>query len=332
MGVNTLAVARARIALDAAGLNPDVALTRASSVTNEVWLTPDLVVRVNSRPDHRLRREADLARTLPLNVGYPPIIAYGGELGADWLILERVRGKALSRWWPDLSRETRRSAVAQLADKLRAVHATVIPGLGDLNEVPQLLDRAHRGIGAVARLLTALETLRALPHVHPALIDQASELVRGNAHHLDPFDVPTLVHGDLTFENILWDGERITALLDFEWARPGPPDLDLDILLRMVAYPKLHVAEDYEHRTRAEDYSDVPWWLANDYPELFEHRGQYERICVYSIAWDVKELLQFPPPCDVRHLPAEHPYHRLAGTVRGTGYLALLNGESTIRI
>lgn len=155
MGVNTLAVARARIALDAAGLNPDVALTRASSVTNEVWLTPDLVVRVNSRLDHRLRREADLARMLPINVGYPPIVAYGGELGADWLILERVRGKALSRWWPDLSRESRRAAVAQLADKLRAVHSTAVPHLGELHEVPQLLDRARRGRVAVARLLDA---------------------------------------------------------------------------------------------------------------------------------------------------------------------------------
>ncbi len=332
MTVHTLAVARARIALDAAGLNPDVALTRASSVTNEVWLTPDLVVRVNSRPDQRLRREADLARMLPLNIGYPPVVAYGGELGADWLILERVRGKALSRWWPDLSQESRRAAVAQLADKLRAVHSTVIPQLGELNEVPQLLDRARRGRAAVQRLLDALLMLRTNPHVQTSLIDAAYRLVEESAHYLDPFDVATLVHGDLTFENILWDGERITALLDFEWARPGPSDLDLDILLRMVAYPKLHVAEDYEHRTHAADYRDVPWWLANDYPELFEHNGQYERVRVYSIAWDVKELLAYPPQCDVRHLPNEHPYHRLAGTVRETGYLASLNGEPAIHI
>ena len=57
------------------------------------------------------------------------------------------------------------------------------------------------------------------------------------------------VHGDLTFENVLWHEGEITALLDVEWARPGPKDLDLDILLRCAAYPQLHVAPAFESRT-----------------------------------------------------------------------------------
>ena len=77
-------------------------------------------------------------------------------------------------------------------------------------------------------------------------------MVEESAAALEPFDAPTLVHGDLTFENVLWDppSSRITAILDFEWARRGPADLDLDVLLRCVAYPKLHVAADYEHLTQ----------------------------------------------------------------------------------
>ena len=32
-----------------------------------------------------------------------------------------------------------------------------------------------------------------------------------------------LVHGDLHFENVLWDNGHISAVLDLEWARPEAP-------------------------------------------------------------------------------------------------------------
>ena len=121
--------------------------------------------------------------------------------------------------------------------------------------------------------------------------------------------------GDLDFENVLWDGEKITALLDFEYARPGPPDLELDVFLRFCAFPFLHVAEDYEQVTLPGDYAEVPGWLAQDHPELFAHPRLRDRLRVYSIAYDLRELLMDPPDRPVELLSHLHPYHRLADTV-----------------
>src|SRR5947208_2790105 len=84
---DTFAMARARRALMEAGLDEHAPLERASSVTNEVWLSPDLVIRVNRQPNQRLRREAFLGPILPPTVDYPEVVAYGGQLGADWLIM-----------------------------------------------------------------------------------------------------------------------------------------------------------------------------------------------------------------------------------------------------
>ena len=103
------------------------------------------------------------------------------------------------------------------------------------------------------------------------------------------------MHGDLTFENVLWDGHVVTALLDFEWSRQAPADVDLDVFLRFACFPYLHVAEDYEAETRAIDYAEVPFWLAEDYPELFGFPHEFDRLRLYSIAYDVRELLAFPP-------------------------------------
>lgn len=317
--------ARARRALTEVGLPTD-GLRRADSVTNEVFMTDDYVVRLNRDASLRLHREALLSHALPPEVGYPPIVQHGGETGDDWLILQRVPGRPLSRCWPTLSEGDRRDAVRQLAERLRVVHDTPCPDLDGLSDIPQVLDRAPTGRQAVGRLLAMLERAAGMAHVDPGIIDDVTAHVGANAHVLDPFDATTLIHGDLTFENVLWDQGRITAVLDFEYARPGPPDLDLDVLLRFVALPHLHVAPDYEDLTRAEDYAEVPWWLAEDYPALFAHPRQFERAQLYSLACDVRELLAFPPAEPLRDLHRHHPLRRIVRVLRGTSYLDRLNG------
>lgn len=321
--------ARALGALAAIGASSE-GLERADSVTNEVWVTPDYVVRINRDASLRLHREAVLSQVLPDEVGYPALIQHGGEVGSDWLVAARLPGIPLSRAWPTMDRDARREAVRQVAMRLRAVHQTPCPKLDGLHDVPQLLDPAPTGAQATARLVRAIDKAAGLPNVDATLMADARDQVEDMAGALDPFNARTIVHGDLSFENILWDGRQVTALLDFEYARPGPPDLDLDVLLRFCALPYLHVAPDYEAETRAADYEEVPWWFAEDYPELFSHPRQLDRVRLYSIAWDVNELLAFPPAEPLARLHKHHPYQRLSQVLRGTHYLDRFNGNPSL--
>jgi Ser/Thr protein kinase RdoA (MazF antagonist) len=236
-------------------------------------------------------------------------------------------GNVLSRCWPAMTPDERREAVRQLASILRHLHRFVPPEELVEIDTPQLLSPTT--FRAVDPLLDALDRAGALPHVDARLIRETRELVLSTCSVIEPFDVPTLVHGDLHFENVLWDGYAITGLLDFEWARAGPPDLDLDIFLRFCAYPYLHVAEDYEHLTRAEDYVEVPAWLAEEYPELFDFPNEFERTQIYCIAYDVRELLLFPPPRPPHELSKHHPHNRLERTLRGRSHLHRLAGNMT---
>jgi aminoglycoside phosphotransferase (APT) family kinase protein len=315
-----LAELRARTALRGAGLDPRVPLERASSVTNAVWLTPTHVVRVNRTHDNRLAREAIIADALPAAVGYPRVVAHGRRQGEDWLVAERVPGTPLAHHWPDLTVDERHSAIAQLARRLVALHSTPAPvDLPPIVGAPQLLE-----LGAAdptAPVVAALEQAARLERVDPLMLREAVELVERAAPALHPYTATTLVHGDLTLENVLWHEGEVTALLDVEWARPGPSDLDLDIVLRCCAYPKLHVAEAFEDRTDAADYVDVPAWLAESYPRLFAYPQQRDRLRVFSIAYEVRELLAYPPDRSVSDLSPLHAYHRLARIVNRTSYL-----------
>lgn len=314
--------ARARHALEEAGLDSSMRLERASSVTNEVWIGEEIAIRVNRRPGHRLRREAALAPLLPPEIGYPKVLAYGGRIGADWLVCERVPGLVLSRCWPAMTESERMEAVRQFTERLQAIHALECPPDLPETDSPQLLGPPGASqSGRVEPLLQALDKAEQLEHVDTKVLKAARRMVVESASHLAPWNETTLVHGDLTFENVLWDGQRITAILDFEFARPGPSDLDLDVFLRFCAYPFLHVAEDYEHLTRAEDYASVPFWLAQGYPELFAHKHQLDRVRIFSIAYDVRELLMFPLTRRPRDLSEHHPYNRLVKTVNGYGHL-----------
>ncbi|MBI2710589.1 MAG: aminoglycoside phosphotransferase family protein [Actinobacteria bacterium] len=327
---NALALIRARRALDAAGVPSHVRLEAVSSVTNEVWLTPELVVRINLRADQRLRREAIIAAALPAGIGYPEVVAQGGDLGSDWLILRRVPGRPLSRCWPGMTEDERRSAIDQLAARLRLLHATEAPESAPLHSTPQLLDAAGTGAEAVGRLLVAVEQARDLPHVDASVIEDVRGLVLDLAPSLTPFVATTLIHGDLTFENVLWDmsERRVTAVIDFEWSRAAPSDLDLDVLLRFAAYPQLHVPKEYEDVTKPGDYLDVPYWLAEAYPEIYDRPGQFARVRLYALAWDVQELVAHPPKRPLASLHPAHPWHRMVAMLRGTSHLDVLNGTA----
>lgn len=316
-----LAKARAKNALAAAGLDPDVPLVRANSVTNEVWLSADVAIRVNRRLDQRLRREAELAPLLPAEVGYPEVVHYGEGTGFDFLVQRRRPGIVLARSWPSMSPSQRRLAVRQLTYMLRELHSTPCPPeLLAPDHAPQLLAPTP-GTRCVAPLLDALKRAENLAHVDTELLATLTTYVKATADVLEPFVTETFIHGDLTFENVLWDGEQVTALIDFEWARGAPSDLELDVLLRFCAYPFLHVAPDYAKATVAPDYEDVPFWIREDYPQLFAADRMLDRTRLYSIAFDVRELLVMPPDRPIRELSQHHPLRRLERTISQRSHL-----------
>ena len=317
------AVLRVRHVLWAAGL-ADAGRPERVPSANEVWYAEPYVVRLSTAPAcRRLAHEVAVARMLPPGVPYPPIVSTGADELCEWLITERVRGQALSRAWPAMPEGERQDAVRQLGGVIRRLHrvherrrsdrALRPPFLeGDTLECPHQLP--------AARVLELVERARALPHVDPAVLDGAADLVRAAADALDDEPV-ALVHGDLHFENVMWDGDTITALLDLEWSRVGAADIDLDVLLRFCAEPSLHVAGDYAHLAKRKDYREVPRWLHAAYPALFAHPRLKDRLTLYNLSYDVRGLLLDPPTRPAEALPTHHPYNRVRRLVAGDTHL-----------
>lgn len=95
-----------------------------------------------------------------------------------------------------------------------------------------------------------------------------------------------VLHADAHPANVLWHEGQVAALLDFEWARTGPPDLELEAVCR----------DDPDIAIRARDEpcaaADVPVlaWLRAGYPGLFERRDLTERLWLYELCHQVRQL------------------------------------------
>jgi aminoglycoside phosphotransferase (APT) family kinase protein len=213
-----------------------------------------------------------------------------------------------------MERADRRRAVEELAATLRSLHTTTVPKeLADISDPPQLLVPGPRAVDPV---LQALDRAESLEFVDQRIVAELRTYVRGARSALDPFESDHLIHGDLHFQNVLWDGQHITALLDLEFARAAPPDLDLDVFLRFCAYPALFVPVGREHEAQQRDYDEVPGWFRTAYPEMFDHPALVDRLRLYAIAFDLKQVLAEPPRGPLGSLTLQHPYRRLMATVR----------------
>jgi aminoglycoside phosphotransferase len=281
------AEARARSVLTAAGLPRDATLERASSDANEVWLGPDFVLRINARGDPgRLAREAAVASRLPAEVGYPPILAVGTHRELEWILSVRVPGQPLPRVWHTLTEAQRRDAIRQVSRAVRLLHAVDPTGLPTDRD----LDPPH--VLPLDRIEEQLECLKGQldEGLRKDLSDRVNEL-------WPAFDDRNrgLVHGDLHFGNVLWheahDEGRVTALLDFEWARVSWVEVDQEIVRAFCADPAWFVPEADEPLMRTEDWAQVPTWFeAGRDP----HPRQADRLLVLAISRQLGHLIDHP--------------------------------------
>ena len=116
-----------------------------------------------------------------------------------------------------------------------------------------------------------LERARTLPNVDKGVLDQAERLARINAASLNGPAPETLVHGDLHFENVLYDKGEITALLDFEFAQRGLPTSTSRSSSASARTLSCTCRSTTRQTVNRDDYRSVLRWIHEAYPALFEH-------------------------------------------------------------
>jgi aminoglycoside phosphotransferase (APT) family kinase protein len=158
--------------------------------------------------------------------------ADGSGLGAPTVIMERVPGVtdilALRAAEPA---DRNRAVTLAFAEAGAKLHAVDVAGL-------RFLGTPTRETAAAIQLgFWEAQFLKHRMEPHPA-IAFAFQWLKANAPAAERI---SLVHGDFRLGNFLYEGEEITALLDWEMAHLGDPVEDIAWAYRSLWTPEMHV-------------------------------------------------------------------------------------------
>jgi aminoglycoside phosphotransferase (APT) family kinase protein len=205
---------------------------RAGGWTNLTWLAGGTALRLAARPGQdKIQREARLAALLPPTVGFPLVLETGVTDGYEWSLSQEIPGRNLGEVWNDLTWDERTNALRQLWEKVLAVHSV------DIHKTEGLaLEKAWFNASDAQ---SAEASLSSLVQCRILSSPQAVILSAALARFWMALPAATCVlnHGDLTIENALWHAEKVTSLLDFEFAVLAPAELDLNELVKYAFAP-----------------------------------------------------------------------------------------------
>jgi len=311
--------ARLRLVADEAGLSLDGDVVLLDSHSNDAWKVGDAAVRICWRGDRlRLLREAAVLRGLPESVPHVDLLDAGlvelPDGALSWTATRWVESQTLVTAWPTLSDPQRDSAARQLGSALEALHQwQPAPEIAQAlthrppADTPEFVTGADLNPLPVDRALTLIESARRAPQTDPALIDALAQRL-DELRSVDPFQDSSgvVVHGDAHLGNVLWHANgAIAALVDLEWARLGPCDLELQPLLRPEpGHP-----------------ADLLARLGGAYPALIGHPQIVQRLWLYDLAFTLRHLLVWPATGEVQSLPDFHPLRRLPIILESPQYL-----------
>lgn len=275
-----------------------------TSHSNDTWYVRstsagEAVLRVCWIGDReRMLREAAVGRALPREVGYPEVLASGaltvGGEPVTWMISRRLAGSTLRTVWPELDERQRDRALHEVARPLRALHAWCPPAAVAARLGPPAPSIETATIIGSTILPLPLDRVRHLvapaadrAGEHRAVVEESWGWLVGQADLLPRLDDPAdaITHGDLHLDNIWWDGERVTGLLDLEWVRWGPPWIDL-VSVRDNALAGDEFSEPHQ-RLLDTLRAEVPGLEA---PDLVR------RLTVVELAFQLRQSLVWPPP------------------------------------
>lgn len=245
----------------------------------------ELLIKFPARdPDPERTRSMIYASRLASEAGVPVIrfrafVPKSQVTNTPVVIQEYVAGERASDIWPSLD-EGRRcqlagefgAVIGRLHHRAQGWFGNVLGAECHLNPVEFMAAQVHS--------LLAQVPADVIPAGRAGLADAFDRCIE----RLDPTIPPSLVHGDLWWDNVLLDGVSFHRLLDFEHARFADRFLDFGKLDELVfdAWPKGRAAfvERYEDFLGVPDDTALRIHLAHGYSDLLMY--------VYFARWTPK--------------------------------------------
>ena len=170
----------------------------------------------------------------------PEVLDRGGDDRLSWSLTAAMPGTAYEHLCVQPPPPRLRDLAREVAALLRALHSWPVPGeLAEMLQAPRTDPDPLRRAGSEVVLLPPSAVLGLiplagqLPFVDHGVLDAAAERL-AELGDLMTADGEVLLHGDFYLGNVLVHGDHVSALIDLEFARMGPRDLELISVVRAL--------------------------------------------------------------------------------------------------
>lgn len=221
--------------------------------------------------------------------------------GKFFMIYPKIVGDNLYSKWHLLDNDQRKIIIKQLCGILKVINKSPYDEFLQKFDV-NFSDNWHDKIlNQIQNSLTKIEEKKLLSS---EFIKAIKKFIDDN-HHVLKEQKLALVYWDAHFDNILVEDTKIVGILDFERTEVSSVDFVLDIIKRMVEYPKKYMSEKFEKFAKKEDYAHLLDWFQEFYPELFEFEHLDKRLDLYAVEHDLDTLIWYPNSVEVKQMIAK---------------------------
>ncbi len=234
----------------------------------------------------------------------PKIVAYDNSktiYDKFFMIYPMISGDNLYSKWHLMSNTQRKDIIKQLCKILRIINNTPSHQFVKTFKLNSSINWHNKIINKIKNSLKIIEQKEIIPK---ECIQTIKDFVAENHYVLGKKKI-ALVYVDAHFDNILIKDNKIVGILDFERTELASIDFTLDIIKRMVDYPKKYMSKEFEEFAKKEDYAQLLKWFQTFYPELFNFQDLDKRLALYHVKHDLDALLSWPKSKKIKQMLAK---------------------------
>jgi len=208
---------------------------------NATYLAPDIVVKVSGdRSEVNFFANTIISDRLGEHQPVVKVLGYDNFEKTDFeiLVMKRSQGKLLLDDIFTLSQDALKDIFKQILAVVREMFAVSFEDFGGVNNTNEhfatysnyLMHGFHQHIS----------TIREQKLCREGDIDRVEQYVDGHIHIFNQ-ETPVFIHTDLHMGNIMHTGDKLTAILDFDYSLRAPKVVALESLLGFIHNPQQFV-------------------------------------------------------------------------------------------
>ncbi len=251
---------------------------------NHVYqLGEDYILKVQKELDVLLHQPSIVQLGVEKGAKIPKIFDSGKIQKKEYLLTEKMVGRKLSSDWLSFSETKKENLIIQIVEQLKILHSIHFEKYSP--QRPHEFDNWKDAVDFLTSNINGfdgidLEKLNKKTRENFELIKQ---YYQDNLDILNETGTAAFVHNDLHFENILYQDDEITGLIDFDFARQAPKDFELWHLIDFFYSPFYYVEEKLEPMWKKYELGNEIKLFKKHYPELFEHKNLLIRLRLYMV-------------------------------------------------